>query len=143
MTPAGSWPTTRPGATGNSPRQMCEPVPQMVVVVTFTIASVGPHRGIGTSSMWMPRTSVNTGALIVCGIVVPLPCVGSLAGAGRRPDAPAAPPGPRDGPLDWRRNDRFPAQLAQPVEHFHGKEGVSGSNPLLGSRSGCGRHAAE
>jgi hypothetical protein len=31
------------------------------------------------------------------------------------------------------RTDAHLAQLAQPVEHFHGKEGVSGSNPLLGS----------
>ena len=71
MTPEGSCPTTRPGATGYSPRQMCESVPQMVVVVTFTIASVGPQRGIGTSSMWMSRTSLKTAALIVSGMTPP------------------------------------------------------------------------
>lgn len=44
---------------------MCESVPQMLVVVTRTIASVGPHVGSGTSSMWMSRTSLNTAARIV------------------------------------------------------------------------------
>ena len=29
-----------------------------------------------------------------------------------------------------------PAQLAQLVEHFHGKEGVVGSSPTLGSLAG-------
>ena len=79
----------------------------------------------------------------------------SPPGAGSaRVDAMSAEPGPASGPsqrarrarpgtpsgratrferpLDWAARD--PAQLAQPVEHFHGKEGVSGSNPLLGSR---------
>jgi hypothetical protein len=28
------------------------------------------------------------------------------------------------------------APVAQPVEHFHGKEGVSGSSPLGGSETG-------
>jgi len=43
-----------------------------VVVVIFTIASVGPHFGIGTSSMWMSRTSLNTAARIVSGMSPPL-----------------------------------------------------------------------
>jgi hypothetical protein len=30
------------------------------------------------------------------------------------------------------QQDDIPAQLAQLVEHLHGKEGVSGSSPLLG-----------
>ena len=47
MTPTGSWPTIRPGSTGYSPRRMCTSVPQIVVIVTRTIASVGPHSGIG------------------------------------------------------------------------------------------------
>ena len=43
-----------------------------------------------------------------------------------------------------RYRNHHHAQLAQPVEHFHGKEGVSGSNPLLGSWAApCGRPAAE
>ena len=37
--------------------------------------------------------------------------------------------------LGRARYDRsLPAQLAQLVEHFHGKEGVNGSSPLLGLR---------
>ena len=71
MTPDGSWPTIRPGATGYSPRQMCESVPQMVVVVILTIASVGPQRGTGTSSMWMSRTSLKTAARMVSGMGPP------------------------------------------------------------------------
>ena len=68
MTPTGSWPTMRPLATGYSPRQMWESVPQIVVVVTFTTASVGPGTGLGTSSMWMSRTSWKTAARMVSGI---------------------------------------------------------------------------
>ena len=59
MTPTGSWPTIRPGATGYSPRRMCTSVPQIVVIVTRTIASVGPHSGIGRSCSMIrsaPRT---------------------------------------------------------------------------------------
>ena len=70
MTPTGSWPTMRPFATGYSPRQMCESVPQIVVVVTFTTASVGPGAGLPTSSMWMSWTSWKTAARIVSGINV-------------------------------------------------------------------------
>jgi hypothetical protein len=33
------------------------------------------------------------------------------------------------------------AEVAQSVEHFHGKEGVGGSNPLLGSRSHNARYS--
>jgi hypothetical protein len=51
MTPTGSWPMIRPGATGYSSRQMWTSVPQIVVSVTFTIASVGPQDGVGTSSI--------------------------------------------------------------------------------------------
>ena len=78
MTPAGSCPTTGPGATGYSPRQMCESVPQMLVVVMRTMASVGPHVGRGTSSRWMSRTSLNTAARMV-----PAICVASLAAVRR------------------------------------------------------------
>ena len=34
ITPTGSWPTMRPGATGYSPRKICTSVPQIVVSVT-------------------------------------------------------------------------------------------------------------
>ena len=71
MTPAGSWPTTRPGATGYSPRQMWESVPQIVVVVIFTIGvRRAAPRACRTSSMWMSRTSLKTAARIVSGINV-------------------------------------------------------------------------
>ena len=65
ITPTGSCPTIRPGATGYSARQMCESVPQIVVVVTRTIASVGPQTGTGTSSIWMSCGPANTAARII------------------------------------------------------------------------------
>src|SRR5689334_10199442 len=39
----------RPGATGYSPLRMWTSVPQMVVIVTRTMASVGPQEGIARS----------------------------------------------------------------------------------------------
>ena len=84
MTPTGSWPTMRPFATGYSPRQMCESVPQIVVVVIFTTASVGPGAGLPTSSMWMSWTSWKTAARIVSGINV-LPLGWPCAAHSRRP----------------------------------------------------------
>ncbi len=52
MVPTASWPRIRPGATaGTSPLRMCRSVPQMVVVSTRTITSVGCWMvGSGTSS---------------------------------------------------------------------------------------------
>src|SRR5919201_6381170 len=38
------------------------------------------------------------------------------------------------GPADQGLSSTLPAQLAQLVEHFHGKEGVAGSSPALGFR---------
>src|SRR5215218_577473 len=49
MTPTGSWPMMRPGATGYSPLRMWTSVPQIVVIVTRTMASVGPQVGTGRS----------------------------------------------------------------------------------------------
>src|SRR4051812_42423342 len=51
MTPTGSWPRTRPGLTGYSPRTMWTSVPQMVVVVMRISASPAPGRGLGMSSI--------------------------------------------------------------------------------------------
>src|SRR5215207_10339477 len=65
MTPTGSWPTMRPGATGYSPRRMCTSVPQMVVIVTRTIASVGPHTGTGRSRSRIWSAPSKTAARIV------------------------------------------------------------------------------
>src|SRR5215210_2564742 len=64
----------------------------------------------------------------------PAPPTGSVAScpwAGSTPAAAARSPAvaPRRAALGWAR-----AQLAQLVEHFHGKEGVAGSSPALGSR---------
>src|SRR5262245_53041982 len=65
MTPTGSWPRTRPGLTGYSPRTMCTSVPQMVVVVIRMTAS--PARGLGfaTSSTAMRSLPRKTTAFIV------------------------------------------------------------------------------
>jgi len=42
MTPTPSWPSTVPGTqVGTSPLRMCRSVPQMVVFVILTTASVG------------------------------------------------------------------------------------------------------
>src|SRR5262245_64402241 len=83
----------RPFATGYSSRQMCESVPQIVVVVTRTIASVGPHAGLATSSMWMSCFPRKTAARIVSAMSSPSPLVhrgrprppGSVPGGGRPP----------------------------------------------------------
>ncbi len=41
-TPTPSWPRIRPGAqVGTSPLRICRSVPQMVVLVTLTMASPG------------------------------------------------------------------------------------------------------
>src|SRR5687767_13541257 len=58
MTPTGSCPMTRPGATGYSPRTMWRSVPQIVVSVTRMTASPAPARGRSTSSipnLWVLR----------------------------------------------------------------------------------------
>jgi hypothetical protein len=42
IVPTASWPRMRPSVTvGTSPLRMCRSVPQMVVVSTWTITSVG------------------------------------------------------------------------------------------------------
>ena len=42
MTPTPSWPRMRPGSqVATSPLRMCRSVPQIVVLVILTIASVG------------------------------------------------------------------------------------------------------
>src|SRR5688572_29811942 len=76
---------------------MWESVPQIVVVVIFTIASVGPHFGTGTSSMWMSLTSLNTAARIVSGMDPPL----SLVGIGH-PRSSGASGGPATGIAEAR-----------------------------------------
>ena len=68
MTPTGSWPMMRPGATGYSSRQMWTSVPQIVVSVTLTIASLGPHRGVGFSSKTIRSRPSKTAAFIVSAI---------------------------------------------------------------------------
>ena len=65
MTPTGSWPSTRPGLTGYSPRTMCTSVPQIVVAVIRMTASPGPGTGFGTSSMPICPLPRNTTAFIV------------------------------------------------------------------------------
>ena len=52
ITPTPSWPRMRPGSQlGRSPLRMCRSVPQMVVFVILTIASVGAVMvGLGWSS---------------------------------------------------------------------------------------------
>ena len=65
MIPTGSWPTMRPGATGYSPFRMCTSVPQIVVVVTRSRASVGPISGIGRSCNSILPGATNTAAFIV------------------------------------------------------------------------------
>ena len=49
--PTPSWPRMRPGSqVGTSPLRMCRSVPQIVVLVILTIASVGAvTRGFGRS----------------------------------------------------------------------------------------------
>ena len=51
-TPTPSWPRMRPGwQVGTSPLRMCRSVPQIVVLVILTIASVGAAMsGFGRSS---------------------------------------------------------------------------------------------
>ena len=53
MTPTGSWPMTKPGFTGYSPRTMWRSVPQIVVNVTRITASPTPAWGRFTSSTRM------------------------------------------------------------------------------------------
>src|SRR5687767_11746715 len=62
MTPTGSCPTMRPGATGYSPRRMWTSVPQIVVIVTRTMASVGPQEGTGRSCRVMTPARSKTAA---------------------------------------------------------------------------------
>src|SRR5918993_3883660 len=52
----------RPGATGYSPRRMWTSVPQMVVIVTRTMASVGPQEGTGRSCRVMTPGRSKTAA---------------------------------------------------------------------------------
>src|SRR5262249_48174562 len=61
----GSWPTIRPGSTGYSPLRMWTSVPQIVVSVTRTSASVGPTLGTGRSSSEILPGPRNTAARIV------------------------------------------------------------------------------
>src|SRR5262245_61845345 len=70
MTPTGSCPTILPGATGYSPFRMCTSVPQIVVSVTRSSASVGPTSGIGRSWMTMRPGRSKTAAFMVFFIVV-------------------------------------------------------------------------
>src|SRR5829696_3184459 len=65
MTLTGSWPTMRPGATGYSPLRICTSVPQIVVIVARTMASVGPQAGIARSCNAMTPGRSNTAARIV------------------------------------------------------------------------------
>src|SRR3546814_5757148 len=65
MTPTGSWPMVRPGATGYSPLRMCTSVPQIVVVVMRSRASLGPISGMGLSCSSMRPGSTNTAAFIM------------------------------------------------------------------------------
>src|SRR5512144_1216704 len=55
----------RPGATGYSPFAMCTSVPQIVVVVMRTRASVGPTAGIGFSTSSRRPGATKTVAFIV------------------------------------------------------------------------------
>jgi hypothetical protein len=65
ITPTGSWPTVRPRATGYSPFRICTSVPQMVVVVMRSSASLRPISGTGLSSSTMRPGSTNTAAFIL------------------------------------------------------------------------------
>src|SRR4249919_2811910 len=56
---------TRPGRTGYSPLRMWISVPQIVVVVTRTTASLTPARGFGTDSTRMSFGPWNTVARMV------------------------------------------------------------------------------
>ena len=68
---------------------------------------------------------------------------GARCSAARGPSAPCREERCACGARADRPATTRPAQLAQPVEHFHGKEGVSGSNPLLGSWTPSVVRAAE
>src|SRR5215212_4004429 len=54
----------RPGATGYSPLRMWTSVPQIVVIVTRTMASVGPQVGTGRSCSVITPGRSNTAARI-------------------------------------------------------------------------------
>src|SRR5690606_26691030 len=55
----------RPAATGYSPLRMCTSVPQMVVVVMRSSASLGPISGMGLSCSSILPGSTNTAAFIM------------------------------------------------------------------------------
>ena len=74
MTPTGSWPMVRPGATGYSPFRIWMSVPQIVVVVTRISASSGPTSGTGFSRSAIRPGLAKTAALIVLDILPSLAC---------------------------------------------------------------------
>ena len=66
IVPTASWPRMRPSVTaGTSPLRMCRSVPQIVVVSTLTITSVGSWMpGSGTVSQAFSPGPPNTSAFI-------------------------------------------------------------------------------
>ena len=81
MTPTGSWPMILPGSTGYSPRRMCTSVPQIVVIVTRTIASVAPQTGTGRSWSVMRSGPSKTAARMVSVPAEPERVTGAAVGA--------------------------------------------------------------